>query len=441
MEALWVSQRAHLRHLLLLHPDWTGQQVADAVGCSPSMVFKWRRRFATAAPNEVTVLFSRSRAPHHHPPRIDEEVKERVQQIRLAPPEDLKRTPGPVAILYYLQRDEELLAKGARFPRSTRTIWRILDAAGLIERDPARKRCAHDPPEPLEEVQLDFKDVSTVPIDLHDPDAKRAHVIETCNFIDAGTSILLEAQVHEDFHAETAFQAVVAFLRRYGLPRVLTFDRDPRWVGSATARDFPSALCQFLYCVGVQPNVLPPHHPELNAYVERYNRTYKQECLLIHRPGTLEEVRSVTEAFVHHYNTQRPHQGRSCGNQPPSLAHPVLPTLSALPASVDPDAWVQAIHGRTYARRVKSDGRVSVDGVNYYVKRAWAGHLMTLRVNATEQCFEVMQSDTIIKQLPIKGLQGKRMPLEDYIALMQERARSEERQRWLNLRRRQLQAM
>ena len=277
MEALWVGQRAHLRYLLQQHPDWTGQQLADAVGCSRSMVYKWRGRFAEAASDDTTILFSRSRAPHHHPPRIDEEVKERVQEIRLDPPEGLRRTPGPVAILYYLQRDQHLLAKGKRLPRSTRTIWLILDEAGLIERDPLRKRSPHEPPEPLEEVQMDFKDISTVPMDLHDPDAKQQHVVEACNFIDAGTSILLDAFVHEDFHAETAFQAVVAFLRHYGCPKMLTFDRDPRWVGSAATRDFPSALCQFLYCVGIQPNILPPQRPDLNCYVERYHRSYKEE--------------------------------------------------------------------------------------------------------------------------------------------------------------------
>jgi transposase InsO family protein len=289
------------------------------------MVYKWRQRIADAAPDDVAILFSRSRAPHHHPPRIDQEVKERIQEIRLDPPEGLQRTPGPVAIAYYLQRDQALLAAGKRLPRSTRTIWRILDAAGLIERDPLRRHSAHEPPEPMQEVQMDFKDLSTVPADLHDPDAKRAHVVEACNFVDAGTSILLEAFIHEDFHAETAFQAVVAFLRHYGCPKMLTFDRDPRWIGSATARDFPSALCQFLLCVGVQPNILPPRRPDLNCYVERYHRTYKEECLLVYRPGTLEEARDVTETFVQHYNTERPHQGHSCGNQPPRLAHPVLP--------------------------------------------------------------------------------------------------------------------
>jgi hypothetical protein len=57
MEAIWVGQRAHIRHLLQVHPDWTGQQIAQAVGCSTSMVSTWRQRFATADPNDVTVLF------------------------------------------------------------------------------------------------------------------------------------------------------------------------------------------------------------------------------------------------------------------------------------------------------------------------------------------------------------------------------------------------
>jgi hypothetical protein len=56
--------------------------------------------------------------------------------------------------------------------------------------------------------------VTTVPAD---PDGKQQHVVGTCNFIDAGTSILLEAQVRDDFRAETAIDGVVAFLRGSGL--------------------------------------------------------------------------------------------------------------------------------------------------------------------------------------------------------------------------------
>lgn len=427
MEARWVGQRAHLRHLLGLHPDWSLQQLADAVGCSTSMVSKWKRRFAQANEEDVAILFSRSRARLHPPPRLDREVVNRVLEIRLFPPDHLRRTPGPRAILYYLHRDPELLASGKRLPRSTRTIWRLLDEAHMIERERPRIRAPLPPSAPLEDVQMDFKDAS-VPAD---PDGKQQHAIEVLNFVDVGTSLLLSAQVHADFHAETALQAVVAFLRQYGLPARLTFDRDVRWVGSPGQRDFPSALCQFLYGVGVQPNILPPRHPELNAFVERFHRSYKGECLLRERPGTLEEVRRVTEEYGWHYNQERPHQGRSCRNQPPSLAHPVLPARQALPEEVDPDRWVNALDGQLYPRRVKSDGRVLVDGTAYYVKQALAGQQIVLRIKAAARVFEVLLGEQKIKELPIKGLIGEPMALDDYIELMSQRARSQERQRRL----------
>jgi hypothetical protein len=106
-------------------------------------------------------------------------------------------------------------------------------------------------PAPLEEVQTDVKAASTVPAD---PEGKRQQVVEVCNSVDAGTSLLLSAQVHADFHAETAFEAVLTFLRAYGRPKQLTFDRDPRWVGSASGRDPPPAATG-------SPPAMPPSSP------------------------------------------------------------------------------------------------------------------------------------------------------------------------------------
>jgi hypothetical protein len=66
-------------------------------------------------------------------------------------------------------------------------------------------------------------------------------VVEITNFVDAGTSIWLSRAVRADFDAETLVETVSAFLQTYGLPAMLTFDNDPRFVGSASGRDFPSA--------------------------------------------------------------------------------------------------------------------------------------------------------------------------------------------------------
>ncbi len=181
MEADWVCKRAHLRSLLQQHPDWSQPQLAAAVGCSKSTVNTWKQRFREADPHHVAVLFSRSRAPHHHPPGIAEEVVERIMEIRLSPPEHRKRTPGPKAVLYYLSRDEPFRIRGWRLPGSTRPVWRILDQAGLIERAELIKRTPLPRQGLLEEVPMDFKEVTTVSADPSAPSGKRPQFLEVCN--------------------------------------------------------------------------------------------------------------------------------------------------------------------------------------------------------------------------------------------------------------------
>src|SRR5579859_139852 len=424
MEACWMADRAALRCLARQHPDWTQQELAVCIGRSRSFVKKWLKRLREAPPDDLAVLHSRSCARKTPSPSIHPRIIQRIVEMRESPPEQLQRVPGPKALLYYLPRDLELQALGAPLPRSTRTVWKILREQGCILDEPNRHHEPLEPRQPLEEVQMDFKDASSVPAD---PEGKQRHVVEVLNFVDAGTSILLNAQVHQDFHAETAFEAVVLFLRQYGLPPMLTFDRDPRWVGSSSGRDFPSALRRFLLCLGIEPNVCPPQRPDKNPYVERYHRALNQECLQIHRPGTLEQVREVTAQFMQHYNTQRPHQGRSCGNRPPQVAHPTLPVLPPLPKEVDPDHWLTTIDGQAFARKVDAHGCVTVDLESYYLKQTLAGQRVVLFVNAQNRAFDVYLGSQLIKQVPIKGLRGETMPFERYVDLMREEARSEAR--------------
>jgi Integrase core domain len=268
---------------------------------------------------------------------------------------------------------------------------------------------------------MDFKDVGSVSPE-QGSQGKRQHVVEVCNFVDAGTSIVLSAQAREDFHEQTALEAVITFLRQYGCPRQMTFDRDPRWVGGVSGRDFPSPLRRLLLCLGVTPHICPPHRPDKNAYVERYHRTYGQECLQIHQPSTLQEVRTVTEAFLQHYNYERPHQGRACGNVPPRAAFPTLPTLPALPERVDPDAWLAALDQKMYLRHVGRDGCADVDLATYYLGPHMAGWTVLFQVEAQSRQFAVWHQDQIVKLLPIKGLVGQEMVLADYLQYIKQEA-------------------
>src|SRR5207244_3168352 len=178
----------------------------------------------------------------------------RLVGMRLSPPEHLGRTPGPRALLYYLPRDPALQAAGVRLPQSSRTIWKLLRKTGCILPKLSRNLRPTEPREPLEEIQMDFKDVGCVSPE-QTPQGKHQHVIEVCNFVDAGTSIALIAQAREDFHEQTAMEAVISFLHQYGRPRQMTFDRDPRWVGGVSGRDFPSPLRRLLLCLAINPHI------------------------------------------------------------------------------------------------------------------------------------------------------------------------------------------
>ncbi len=155
MEEHWRRDRVLLEQLLHRHPDWTVPQLAAEVGRSVSWVKIWRKRLGEADPADLTRFSSRSRAHHAPYHRWDSRVEDKIVAMRESPPEDLKRVPGPKALLYYLPRDPELQELDVPLPRSTRTIWKILHKHQMIAKPKAVKRQPLPPREPLEEVQMD----------------------------------------------------------------------------------------------------------------------------------------------------------------------------------------------------------------------------------------------------------------------------------------------
>ncbi len=153
-----------------------------------------------------------------------------------------------------------------------------------------------------------------------------------------------------------------------------------------------------------------------------------QECLQIHRPGTLSQVSERAFAFLVHYNSERPNQARSCGNQPPRVACQQFPTLPAVPEAVDPDRWLVPMQKHAFARTIRAGGDLTINHQDYYVSRSLAGQRVTCWVNAAEKHFEIWRLGGLIKSVPIKGLHGQTMPFQEYVALMKREARSEYRQ-------------
>jgi transposase InsO family protein len=92
----------------------------------------------------------------------------------------------------------------------------------------------------------------------------------------------------------------------------LIMDRDPVFTQEFRAR---------LEHAGIEPVRLPRRSPNLNAYVERFNRSIQEECLDRVVPLGEAHLRKLVREYASHYHEERPHQGLD-GNLVTASARP-----------------------------------------------------------------------------------------------------------------------
>ena len=85
-----------------------------------------------------------------------------------------------------------------------------------------------------------------------------------------------------------------------GAPQRLRLDNGPEFISAA--------LQQWAQRHGVTLVHIQPGKPTQNAYIERFNRTFRTEVLNRYVFTSLAEVRRMAEDWRHRYNNLRPHQ-------------------------------------------------------------------------------------------------------------------------------------
>jgi putative transposase len=92
-----------------------------------------------------------------------------------------------------------------------------------------------------------------------------------------------------------------------GLPDVLRTDNGPEFLCDE--------FVAWAEANGMLIKYIQPGEPNQNAYIERFNRTYREEVLNLYLFSSLTEVREITYWWMIDYNEKRPHD--SLGNLTP----------------------------------------------------------------------------------------------------------------------------
>ena len=117
----------------------------------------------------------------------------------------------------------------------------------------------------------------------------------------------LRIEVDTSLPAARVIRALNELVEVRGAPLSIRLDNGPEFIANA--------LALWAQSKGIALQHIQPGKPTQNAYVERFNKTYRTEVLDCYVFESLQEVRDMTADWLHRYNHHRPHE--ALGRIPP----------------------------------------------------------------------------------------------------------------------------
>jgi putative transposase len=129
----------------------------------------------------------------------------------------------------------------------------------------------------------------------------------TFNVIDEGNREALAIEIGTSIPSARVIRVLDDLIRVYGRPARVRLDNGPEFTAEAFVE----------WCTAQRIGIgyIQPGKPDQNAFIERFNRSYREEVLDAHLFDSLDGVREITDAWLEVYNNERPHD--SLGRVPP----------------------------------------------------------------------------------------------------------------------------
>jgi putative transposase len=131
----------------------------------------------------------------------------------------------------------------------------------------------------------------------------------TLNVLDEGMREVLAIEIDTSLPGERVVRVLERLCAWRGVPKAIRCDNGPELTSQAFVN-----YCQDM---GIAIRYIQPGKPNQNAYIERFNRTYRNEVLNCYLFEDLDQAREITADWMITYNERRPHD--ALGDLPPTI--------------------------------------------------------------------------------------------------------------------------
>ena len=194
-------------------------------------------------------------------------------------------------------------------PWNHKKVRRIYREMGLHLRVKPKKRLPARDPEPLVQPEAANQSWS---LDFMSDSLANGQAIRTLNIIDDFNREALWIEIAKSLPAAKVVRVLEMIGAWRGWPRQIRVDNGPELISHR--------LVGWARNHGIHLEYIQPGKPAQNAYIERFNRTYREDVLDAYLFFTIEEAREITAAWIEEYNAMRPHE--ALGGVPPYQFHP-----------------------------------------------------------------------------------------------------------------------